>query len=189
MSISLSNTHMKSFSEIQKTLFEYVNVPQKDAPKFVELPTNKMTPSSAYSSYRFNIHKHENGDTGLFAIHDKETGKHVGTIHYNRIHKNGHVLTDIAKSPDSKHSKMMSEVIAHLHDACGHKMFSSTTLSAAGLAVWKHLAATHNVAAVDDSTGKMKAIAHGLAPNQLVNHLERKSPDKSSKQFWLGDSK
>jgi len=183
---------MKPYSTIKQTLLEYAAVAKKDAPVFQELPTDKMSPDAEYNSYRFNIKKHQNGNTGMFTIHDKESGKHVGTISYNKRptkSNNEHILAEITKSPECKHQKMMSEVIAHLHDNAGHKMFSSTTLSGAGLSVWRHLAATHNVHAVDDSSGKMKAIAKNLKPEDLEKHAERKPADKASKQFYLGDSK
>mgnify|MGYP006054097601 FL=1 len=183
---------MKTFAELKEYLLEHVHVPANESPKFQklsnqELQNRPITASTA--SHRFNIHKREDGDSGIFTVHDKETGEHVGSLVYSRHQKNGHILSEVTKDPSCKHGRMMPEVIAHLHDHTGAKMFSSTSLTSAGASVWKHLAKTHNVLAVSDKTGAMKKVASNLTPGDIDKHREKVPAHKAHTQFWLGDSK
>jgi hypothetical protein len=172
----------KPYSQLVSQLQEHYASSDEEAPVFKKLD-QKTKPDLETKSDRFGLRVHHNGDTGLITIHHKDTGEHIGTISFNRAGKTAARITEMAKSPESDHPKMMHEAITHLHEKHGYSFFSSTTMTTAGHKVWEQLAKTHKIALYDkNKEPKKRVISKDVTPS---SKYQEKNPTKASKEYLL----
>ncbi len=173
---------MKSYEELISYLTEHV-ISDEDPPKWKEMDFDAK-PELSTESNRFKIHVRPSGDTGVISIHHPKTGKHIGTISYNRAGKTAARITEMVKNPENKDSKMMNEAITHLHDKHGYSFFSSTTMTTHGHRVWEDLSKTHKIALYDKRKDpKKRLLSKDVIPSK--KYQENCAPHEAGKEYLL----